>query len=363
MSLQEIEVESNKNNSYSIILENVRNSTLMIQAIQKNNLFHKSFSNKFTIEKIKENKYFSLFDDLKEICNEISERIKKKEMKLIENKNILILSISLPITKIKEITFELNEDQKDEKEKMNDLTKLIFKLENKINVIKSEHKKEMDEIKNEHKKEMEELKDIVKSQKKEINLLKEQIKTWLDYKNNKTQKISGLKDSMIIDNNIDYNKSLKLWISPNKKIKANLLYKLSRDGEEFSKFHQLCDNKGPTLTLFDIEDGIKGGIYTPLSWNSNSEWKTDMDTFIFNLSKNQKYKKIQNYNSIFCESDYGPWVNGFGFLGDNQMKEIQLYGPSINYCYEKGSEILPNNGSTKKYFKVTEVEIYKITIN
>jgi hypothetical protein len=159
---------------------------------------------------------------------------------------------------------------------------------------------------------------------------------------------------MIIDNNIDYNKSLKLWISPNKKIKASLLYKLSRDGEEFSKFHQLCDNKGPTLTLFDIEDGVKGGIYTPLSWNSNSEWKTDMDTFIFNLTKNKKYKKIQNYNSIFCESDYGPWVNGFGFLGDNQMKEIQLYGPSINYCYEKGSEILPNNGSSKKYFKVTE---------
>ena len=125
MSLQEIEVESNKNNSYSIVLKMEFNS-LLIQAIQKNNLFHKSFSNKFSIEKIKENKYFSLFDNLKEIFNELLERIKNKEMKLIENKNNLILSVSLPITKIKEITFELNEDEKDEKENINDLTKLTF---------------------------------------------------------------------------------------------------------------------------------------------------------------------------------------------------------------------------------------------
>ena len=102
--------------------------------------------------------------------------------------------------------------------------------------------------------------------------------------------ISNL-DNLIIGNNIGYNRILKLWISPIKEIKSELLYRLSRDGEDISTFHKLCDNKGPTLTLFHIEDGNKIGFYTPLSWDSNSQFKNDMETFMFNLNKEQKYKK------------------------------------------------------------------------
>ena len=39
--------------------------------------------------------------------NELSNRIKMKERALIENNNNLIISIKLPMTKIKEIIFEL----------------------------------------------------------------------------------------------------------------------------------------------------------------------------------------------------------------------------------------------------------------
>ena len=91
---------------------------------------------------------------------------------------------------------------------------------------------------------------------------------------------------------MNYNLSLKNWINPSKKIKAELLYRLSDNADNSSTFHELCDNKGPTLTLFHVNDGNIVGIYTPLSWDSSSEWKKDMETFIFNLNKNQKYKKI-----------------------------------------------------------------------
>ena len=37
---------------------------------------------------------------------------------------------------------------------------------------------------------------------------------------------------------------------------------------------------------------IKDLIYTPLSWDSSSGRKDDMETFIFNLNKNKKYKKL-----------------------------------------------------------------------
>ena len=80
----EMEINSDKNNVFSLILNADNYSYLNIKAIQKNDLFNKSFSNKFTVDKIKENKYFLMFEDLKEICDELSERIKNKEMMLIE---------------------------------------------------------------------------------------------------------------------------------------------------------------------------------------------------------------------------------------------------------------------------------------
>ena len=47
-------------------------------------------------------------------------------------------------------------------------------------------------------------------------------------------------DSKIIDNNEEYIKALKGWISPNEIINYELLYRLSEHGEQFSKFHELC---------------------------------------------------------------------------------------------------------------------------
>jgi len=74
-------------------------------------------------------------------------------------------------------------------------------------------------------------------------------------------------------------------------IKAELLYRLSRDGDKILRFHELCDNKGPTLTLFFSEDGNKGGIFTTLSWDKASREKSDSESFMLNLNKNEKYKK------------------------------------------------------------------------
>ena len=370
----EIEINSDKNNNFIIILNVDDYSYLNIKAIKKNDLFNKSFSNKYSIDKIKENKYFNMFDNLEEICNELSVRIKTKEIKLIENINNLIFSISLPVIKIKEITFELNEDKKTDKDKINELNELIIKLKEEINEIKINYTKEINELKNINNcqnKEINELKIINNNQTREINELKinytieinelkEQIKSWLNYKIVLDYNLlSNIEDSLIINNNIEYNKLIKNWINPNKEIKGELLYRLSRDGDQISKFHELCDNKGPTLTLFETIEGYKGGIYTPLSWDSNSGSKNDIDTFMFNLNNKQKYKKMNNNQSIYCLNTHGPWTIYFGFH-DKHMKKIIHSGSGINSYYEKGAEILPNNTSARKYFDIKEVEIYKI---
>ena len=111
--------------------------------------------------------------------------------------------------------------------------------------------------------------------KEEITELKEKLNILWE----KRRYITNL-DSKIINENKDYNESLKNWINPSRKIKAELLYRLSENGGNKLKFHELCDNKGPTLTLFHVNDGNIVGIYTPLSWDSNSGWINDMDGYI-----------------------------------------------------------------------------------
>ena len=114
------------------------------------------------------------------------------------------------------------------------------------------------------------------------------------------------------------------------------------------------------MTLFHVNDGNIVGIYTPLSWDSNSYWKNDYVTFIFNLNKEQKYKKIKSDYSAYCYSTYGPYTYGFG-CDNNNMKSIVHYAADINSYYENGSDILPSNNQ-QKYYDLLETEVYKIII-
>ena len=244
----QIKLNTNRNNKFLIIIH--LDNEIKIVANQINDIIKKSFSNKFTFEKIRENKYFLQFDSLKEIFDELKERINSNKITLEEYENNLKINIQLPSSKNKEIIFDLKPTNKNDKEKINDLIQIVI-----------EQNKEIIDL------------------KKEVNELKEKLNIlWKEKEERK--KIYNL-DSKIINGNEKYNISLKNWIDPLRKIKAELLYRLSQNGENISTFYQLCDNKGPTLTLFHVNDGNKVGIYTPLSWDSNSEWKFDMDKFYF----------------------------------------------------------------------------------
>lgn len=357
----EIEAISNKNKKYLIIFNAKALSCLEITAINKTDIIKQIFSNKFLPEQIKRNKYMNIFDNLEEICNELKERINQNSLKIKEENNSIFISISLPNSKIKEVIFELKEIEKNITDNINDLSKIILELKNEKELLK----KEIKEIKEEYNKEINNLKNITNKQNNDINILKEQIKILLDYYDNikKEEEFLIKINSSIITNNNRYKKILKNWINPDKKVIAQLLYKKSRDGDKISKFHELCNNKGPTLTLFETDDNNIGGLYTPLSWDNHSTWKHDMESFMFNLNKNKKYKKLKNDHSIYSHESYGPWSYSFGFYVRDQMNKIEHEGKSIDSFYENGSEILLNNTTTSKFFNVLDVEVFKIIVN
>ena len=116
------------------------------------------------------------------------------------------------------------------------------------------------------------------------------------------------------------------------------------------------------MTLFHVKDGNKVGIYTPLSWDVSSNWKNDMETFIFNLNQNKKYKKLIKDHSIYCDKKDGVYTSHFGNHSFcKTMEKIKHYSNYINKYYENGSEILPTNNK-EAFYDLFEVEIFKIMI-
>ena len=76
-------------------------------------------------------------------------------------------------------------------------------------------------------------------------------------------------DSTILDHGQNHEQSLRKVLEfPGRS--ERLLYRGSRDTWLSSRFHELCDNKGPTVTLIKVKNTygeyISGG-YTDKSWD------------------------------------------------------------------------------------------------
>ena len=49
-------------------------------------------------------------------------------------------------------------------------------------------------------------------------------------------------------------------------------------------FHEKCDNKGPTITLYKNNNGFIFGGYASISWTSDGNYHAAPDCFIFTLT-------------------------------------------------------------------------------
>ena len=61
-----------------------------------------------------------------------------------------------------------------------------------------------------------------------------------------------------------------------------LIYRGSKDGMTANKFQEKCNNKGPTICLYNNEKSVFGG-YTSLSWRGYGGYRNSNDSFIFTL--------------------------------------------------------------------------------
>jgi len=182
------------------------------------------------------------------------------------------------------------------------------------------------------------------------------------------QQKTELSNSAIIKDS-EQEKLLIQWVEeaiPNKgKIEYKLLYKMTTHGAGPAKFHELCNDKGPTLTICLTTTNFILGGYAEKSWfDSSGVYVSDPTAFIYSLTRKTKHAKQKDTSkSIVSNRNYGPL---FGCSCDLMIWQSNSTGE--NSCSSKGNEIyeLPKGVDNDSYlagssqFTLTEMEVYSV---
>lgn len=123
------------------------------------------------------------------------------------------------------------------------------------------------------------------------------------------------------------------WIGRDSQFK--LLYKVSRDGMSLQKFHELCDNKGPTVTIFYNKDNNVYGGYLSDSWESTGNWCTDQRTFLFKLHSAGNWNPMMfpytKGGTHFQGNNHGPWFHSLPSLCSGSITNKSAEGYYVLY--------------------------------
>ena len=364
LDTETLEIESDKNNKIEIKISK-KQTHFTIEAKNKYIIEPIIYYSKKTIEEIKINKYFLMFDNLDEIYSEILSLMKNNKISINEEINQLIIKIPLSNTKIKEIKIILNKKEKSDKERIDGLYSIIDNM-------KSYYDKKIDELINinhQQNNKIIELNNINQQQNNKINELNNKIENLKEiiegYKNDinilKNEK-SIFSDSLIINKNKNYISNLNNWINQREgKFNTKLLFRKSINGNSFNEFHRLCDNQGKTLVLIQTDNNLIIGGYTTKDWNTSEKWYKDDKSFLFSLTNGKIFPIKRGYNAIRGSKELGPWFAYIGFrnLGRKDLTQGIFHYRQGDESYENYNEIIPNNNKDT-YFDVKEVEIYKI---
>ena len=361
---------SNKSNKFKIDFSNLGNN-LYITAIDEQKKIE--YEKKISLEEIKKIENFFGIKNIEDCLKEIENGINNGKIDIKQNKNHIIISIPSNHEQFKNnIIFWLIKKENND-EKINTINNMIKDLKKEINNQRKFNNlfsfsifvllfAFMISFKNQNQNNNS---NLIKFGNENLNqstlkiLLEDLNERNLKKSLNKKNQLKRLiLNSNIIKNNETNKLSLKKWINSKKFIRAELLYKLSRDGDSIKEFHNRCDNKSPTLILIESLDGNKFGGYTKSTWDGNIG-KKDGETFLFSLSKNMKYEKKYNPTNnrdIVCGTSYGPYFGLNDLIFKNTMKYCKSYkGTQFSFLDDKSFSNNKNNT-----IEVKEVEIFQI---
>ncbi|CAG8573770.1 12980_t:CDS:1, partial [Acaulospora morrowiae] len=132
----------------------------------------------------------------------------------------------------------------------------------------------------------------------------------------------------------------------------HLLLRGSRDGTNDShKFHEQCDNQGPTIIIIELANSnrVLGG-YNPIDWKSEGGWGETSKGFLFSMDK-YDYNTESNILSRIKTNKAAIWnaMKNPSFSHDLQW----FSGKCIQKSYEKSI-------FDRESFSLTDYEVFKV---
>jgi len=121
---------------------------------------------------------------------------------------------------------------------------------------------------------------------------------------------------------------------------GKILYVASEDGDAGSRFHGLCDDKGPTVVIAETTDGEVFGGYTDVPWGLTGVYMRSSTSFLFRLRPTEKqYKILSNqYNrAVYHTKKDGPQFGTSDlFISDKALSNKNSYSKGgSSYIFPK----------------------------
>ena len=173
-------------------------------------------------------------------------------------------------------------------------------------------------------------------------------------------------DSNILSNTNQKNDFLKKIYEWSGAKSLELLYRGSRDGMYSKNFHEKCDDKGPTITLFRNDKGNIFGGYLPVSWKNNGGYLNENRCFIFTLTniyniQPTKFKSRGSGNDVFFGTGNGPCFYDTWNYEDFINRSEAYFGSHYEDTTGKGNSMFTgNSNNNERRIALNEVEVYKI---
>ena len=322
-SPKEVTMKLKEDNCPYTLTFSAESDYLVINVSEADSVPSINYSTKLTLTDLgKESRYFRLFETLEELMPELKNLCNEKKIRLKKGRSSINLILSLPLKVVQEVDLTIPQAKVDTEKVIADLCSTVNELKREI---KSLNLNQIPE---------EQLNENLKS--KDILLNEEEKKMVCDW-------------------------ILKAMKSEGKQVNMKLLYRATTN-DSASYFHNYCNGQGYTLTLVRNTKGYRCGGFTSKSWGSNNgNYINDPNAFLFSLEYKEQYFSYDGTNAIYDYNGNGPYFgNGGDLVISNNCRQNMSNICNFPYTY-KGNKMRCLSGGWG-YFKVDELEVYKIEI-
>lgn len=158
-----------------------------------------------------------------------------------------------------------------------------------------------------------------------------------------------------------------------------LIYRATKNGFAGPKFHFICDNKGPSLTVLKSQNGFIFGGYTSVKQynppNINPHFERDPEAFLFQLHPHKtKHERLPGKEKCVARGKQRICVFGRTLL-DEENSDLEVIDEcnthnhswaNLGHCFALPASMTHGSEDARCYlagtptFKVTEFEVFQI---